>query len=361
MGSALGAVVTFGSTVLLLQADQGIAGVLVGAAVGMAVAAAIMLPAAVASHAGPLERPAGDRDPQWSLPLGGRRFLGYVAPFGGIAVLNYVVHSQTEMFFLTHFHGAALAGYFQLGFLVSQRLIDFVPLALWEVSMAGFSRIAVREPERLPQALRAYLTLLYLVIAPLACLGVAFSESVIGVLYEPDMLPATLVSRAYFVMAAIAAFGAPVGMIVYARERVGAALRAYALFALVNVALDLALIPPLGLWGAVLGLGLAKILAVLLISRLAWQEVPSLTVPWAFIARAFVASSPVLLWMTVETRWTQPWQVVAGMAGACLLLVVSFRGMRVIGAGERHLIAGTRLPLRDKLLAVLSGGRETMA
>jgi O-antigen/teichoic acid export membrane protein len=360
--SALGTVVTLVSTVMLLREGWGITGVLLGSAAGMLIAALFMLPSVIARESGgALEAGVSQAGDTRGIRLLERRFLTYALPFGGIALLNYVVHSQTEVFFLARFHGPESAGFFQLGFLFSQRLVDFLPLALWEVSMAGFSRIAVRHPERLPDALHGYLTLLYLVIAPVACLGVAFSVSAIRMLYTDAYLPAAIVSQAYFCMAAFAAFGAPVGMIVYARERVGGALRAYALFALVNVGLDLLLIPRLSLWGAILGLGLAKLLAVLLMARLAWEEVPDLRVPWGVIAKAFAASSPVLLWMLVQDRWTQPWQIVLGGIAALLLVLVTYRGLGVIGARERDLIAGTRLPLRRELLAILAPKRKEEA
>lgn len=361
--SALGSALTLGATILLLWAGRGIVGVLIGSAIGLAAAAVVMLPPVLArSPRGALERTdEGTPATGPGIALGSRRLLAYVLPFGGITLLNYVVHSQTEVFFLGHYHDVEMAGQFQLGFLFAQRLVDFLPLALWEVSMAGFSRIAVRDPGKLPEALSSYLVLLYLVIAPVACLGMAFAGSVIRLLYTDAYLQAALVSRAYFVMAAVAAFGAPVGMIVYARERVGAALRAYLVFGFVNVGLDLLLIPPLGLWGAILALGIAKLLAVVLMSRLAWQEMQGLVVPWRFIGRAFLASAPVLLWILVEDRWTGAGQIVLGVLAAAALLVVSFRGLRVIGDGERRLIADTRLPLRNELLLLLARGSGARA
>jgi O-antigen/teichoic acid export membrane protein len=344
-------VATFVLTVWLLQRGEGVDGVLLAAGLGIFLGALFMLPGVLGrGRDNPLEQTAGSAA---GLSLSSRRFLGYALPFGGIALLNFAVHSQTEVFFLGYYHDAETAGFFHHGFTFAQRLIDFLPLALWEVSMAGFSRIAVRDAARLPGALKAYLTLLYLAMAPLALLGVAFSVPAIVLLYGEKMLPSAIVAQSYFVMAAIAAFGAPVGMILYARERVGAALRAYMIFAAVNLGLDLALIPSLGLWGAILGLGAAKVVAVVLMSRLAWGEIPDLQVPWSFIGRAFVASSPVLLWLLVDDRWLAPWQVVLGGLGALVVLVSSFRLLRVVGEREAALIRGTRLPLREPVLRLL--------
>ncbi len=347
---ALGNVVTLATTWWLLAAGKGVAGVLAAAGGGMFVACLLQVPPAIA------------RDPQVKAgtavtAVSRRRIVDFTAPFFGIAVLNFLVHSETEVLFLGHFRGPDPAGFFKLGFTFAQRLIDFLPLALWEVSMAGFSRIAVQDATRLPRAMRAYLSLLYLAIAPLVCLGVAFSPSVIRLLYGQAMAPAALVSQAYFVMAGYAALGAPIGMIVYARERVGAALRAYVVFATVNVALDLTLIPRLGLWGGILGLGSAKLLSVLLLSRIAWKEIPGLSVPWRLLGKAFAASSPVLLWLAVQQRFTAAWQVALGMAAAALLVVLGYRVLDVVGEQECELIARTRLPLQNVALLLVARPR----
>lgn len=355
IGTAAGSVAMVVATVLLLRGGAGVVGVLWGAGIGMAVAGILTWPAAW----GVGERARGTADP--SLQVGGGRFLRYAGPFAGIAILNHVVHSQTEIYFLARFHGEELAGLFSLGFTFAQRVIDFLPLALWEVSMAGFSHLVVSEPERIPTALHAYLTLLYLALVPLAFGGIAFSGSLLQLLYTADYSGATLVSQAYFLIAAIAAFNAPVGMMLYARERSGAALRAYVVVAVVNVGLDLALIPAWGLWGAVIALGAAKILNLLLFARLVWSMMPGLQVPWAFLGRAVLASAPVLAWLLVADRWTAPWQIGLGLLAAGGVLFLGFRIARVVGPEEARLVRDTQLPLGDRLVRWLGAAPEGVA
>ncbi len=361
LGTAVGSLVTLAATLWVLANGKGVAGVLVAAALGMGVAAVVQLPAAMGGGA-QAEASSKSND---SFSLREHRFLAYAFPFAGIAILNYVVHSATEVFFLGHFHGPILAGFYVLGFSFAQRLIDFLPLALWEVSMAGFAEVAVRDARRLPAALLGYVKLLYIVLLPLACLGVAFSPALIRVLYGEAMVPSALVSQAYFAIAAVAAVGAPIGMVVYARDRTASALKAYTVFAVANIGLDWVLIPSLGLWGAILGLGTAKILSVLLMSRIAWQESPALRIPWTFLLKALLACSPVFLWWLVPSSLHSPLPLVGGLVGSVLLLIVSFRLVGVIGISEASLIRGTQLPLRNSLLQLLgaptSGAEPTGA
>jgi O-antigen/teichoic acid export membrane protein len=347
LATALGSVVGLLATVAVLEAGWGITGVLVATAAGILAAALLLLGTAAGR---------GNGGEGSGIGVEHSRFLRFALPFAGIAVLNYVVHSATEVLFLGHFQGPVPAGHFQLGFTFSQRLVDFLPLALWEVSMAGFSRITVLSPERLPAAMRSYLVLTYLAMAPLVCLGVAFSPAAIRILYGEAMLPAALVSQSYFAMAAYATLGAPIGFIVYARERVGQALRAYVVFAVVNVGLDLLLIPRMGLWGGILAMGAAKMVAVLLMARIARREMTRLEVPWGFLGRAFAASLPVLLWLALDERWPGPGPAVLAGLVSLPLLVLSFRLWRVVGPAEADLIRATRLPLRGVALRLLATG-----
>ncbi len=358
VATGVGSMATLVGTTWALWRGAGVDAVLIMAGAGMLLAALIQLPAALGwgnGREGSMSsRPDGESPSSFSLRQ--PRFVRYALPFAGVALLNYVVHSATEVFFLGHYQGPVLAGFYVLGFTFAQRFIDFLPMALWEVSMAGFTEVTVQDAARLPGALTGYIKLLYLFLLPLACLGVAFSPSLIRVLYGEAMLPAALVSQAYFVVGTVAAVGAPVGMIVYARDRTFSALKAYLVFATVNIVLDFVLIPPLGLWGAILGLGLAKLTSVGLMSRIAWDEVPQLTIPWSFLARALLASLPILLWLLVPPSGSRPFPVLAGGAAALLVLLLGLRVWKVIGSEEAELIERTGLPFRRPFLRLLGAG-----
>jgi O-antigen/teichoic acid export membrane protein len=342
--NVVSAVLTLLLTVWLLERGHGILGVLWGAAIGSALAT-IGLVAVSKPRAEPNPTPRA-----WS---GWGRVRRYTLAFSAIALLNHIVHSQTEIYFLSRFHGPEIAGFYQLGFAFAQRIVDFLPLALWEVSMAGFSHVVVASPERLPAALRAYLVLLYLLLAPIASLGFAFAGSAIELLYGADMIGATVVCRAYFAIALVTAFNAPVGMIVYARERTTSALWAYLFFALVNLLLNLILIPPMGIAGALISIAVAKLLNVALFARIAWGEVAGLNVPWAFLLRIGAVSAPALLWLLVESRLRGWLPLLVGFVVVLAAMWLAARLVRPLRAEEAELVARTRLPMHGFLLRAL--------
>jgi O-antigen/teichoic acid export membrane protein len=340
IGSTLGAVGSLLAVGTLLWVGKGVEGVLVGTAIGIGMAAIPMFVAVITAREDEPSAPEATEGEGAGLA----RVVRYVLPFSALALLNYAVHSQTEVFFLSRYHGADAAAFFAQGFSFSQRIIDFVPMALWEVTLAGFSHVAARDPERLGEAVRSFLVLLYVVIPPIAMLGIAFSHNAMDLLYGAKMLPAVGVSQTYFAVAAVAAAGAPIGMVLYVRERVGRALGAYCIVAVLNLGLDFWWIPHWGLVGAVASLATAKIVSLAIFFTLARRELGELSVPARFITRMTLASSPALLWLLVASRWTAPWQVMAGGVVAASSILVAIRWLRVLGPAETALIADTRLP-----------------
>jgi len=359
--SIVTAVTTLSATLWVLHRGPTVEGVLIAAGLGLLVGCLpLVSPAFDRSRRGELEA-GDDAGDAFDLRMRDRRFVDYAWPFACIAVLNHAVHSQTEVFFLGYWHGPELAGFFHHGFTFAQRLVDFLPLALWEVSMAGFSRLVTRNPEELGRAVRGYLVLLYMVLMPLALLGVAFSPIATLLLYGEKMMPAAMVAQAYFGMAMIAAAGAPFGMVLYAKERTRAVLWIYVAIALVNVVLDLLLIPSFALGGAVIGLAAAKIVSVLLMLRLVRRELGHVEWPRRFLVRSLGASSVALIGWPLSTISPTWFGAVAAFVVCVFSLVVAFRVFRVVGPDEAALVRGTDLPLAGWALRVVGVRSEVPA
>lgn len=353
------ALTTLAATLFALYVGAGIEGVLVAAGVGLLVGCLpLTRPAFDRSRRGELE--AGEDDGSGGVRIGDRRFVDYAWPFALIAILNHAVHSQTEVFFLGYWHGQEAAGFFSLGFTFAQRLVDFLPLALWEVSMAGFSRIVTRSPGELGRAVNGYLVMLYLVMMPLAALGVAFSPIGTLLLYGEKMMPAAPVAQAYFAVALVAAAGAPFGMVLYARERTRTVLGVYVVIAVINLGLGVALVPSMGISGAVIALCVAKIVSVGLMFRLVRRELGAVDWPGAFLARAFAASAVVLLAWPLSLAVPSWFGAIGCFVLSVAALVLTFRVFGVVGDTEADLVRGTNLPAADFALRLVGHRAEAI-
>ncbi len=84
-------------------------------------------------------------------------------------------------------------------------------------------------------------------------------------------------------------------MALYVIEKSYANLVVYLALAVVNVGLDLLLIPRFGILGAVIPVGLVIAASPVIYKRLLGRYVSGTRIPYAFIGKCFLASSPVLL------------------------------------------------------------------
>lgn len=342
--AVLSVTLTFVATLLALRAGYGVLMILAIAALAMVVGAAWSWPAALG--------PGG--------PRGGAtardRLVGYTAPFAVIVLMNQLVHSQTEVFFLGRLRGPEDAAYFQYGFVLAQRLIDFLPLALWEVSMAAFAREDTAGERDLREVAYRYLRITYVAILPVAAIGVVLAPALVDLLYGPKMQASVVVAQAYFVLGALAAFGAPMGMILYARESTGLVLRLYLVATVVNLGLDWWLVNRYGISGAIAGLAAAKLLLVATMSVAASHRIGGLSVPLGTILRAGAACLVVLAWWWVNPGLTGLWGVLGGLAFAGIVVVVLYRLFRVVAPEDGRLLASAGVPGGGLLARLVTSG-----
>jgi O-antigen/teichoic acid export membrane protein len=342
--AVLTAVLTLVATVLALRSGYGVLTILGIAALAMLVGAAWMWPAAMG--------PGGSVGAVTERS----RLVKYTVPFAIIVLMNQLVHSQTEVFFLGRLRGPEDAAYFQYGFVLAQRLIDFLPLALWEVSMAAFAREDTAGDRDLREVAYRYLRLTYVAILPVSAIGVVLSPALIDLLYGPKMEASVFVAQAYFLLGALAAFGAPMGMILYAREATGLVLRVYLVGTVLNLGLDWWLVSEFGLSGAVAGLAVAKLFLVVGMSVLAARRIGGLSVPTGTILRAFVASAAVLLWWLVNPGLDGLWGVLGGLVFSGLVVIALYRLFRVVAPEDGRLLASTGVPGGGLVARMVTGG-----
>jgi O-antigen/teichoic acid export membrane protein len=272
------------------------------------------------------------------------RLVKYTVPFAVIVLMNQLVHSQTEVFFLGRLRGPQDAAYFQYGFVLAQRLVDFLPLALWEVSMAAFVREDVVGEKDLREVCHSYLRLSYSAILPVAAIGVVLSPALIALFYGEKMQASVMVAQAYFVLGAVAAFGAPMGMVLYAREATGLVLKIYVLATVLNLGLDWWLVSRFGLSGAVAGLAVAKMFLVVAMSVAAARRIGGISVPVSTIVKAAVASSGALVWWVIDPGVSGARGVALGAVFSVAIILALYRAFRVVTVEDGELLAATGFP-----------------
>lgn len=223
------------------------------------VAVALCLVPISAAYRRAVLRPALPR----GMPIG---FWRYAVPVGLASVIGGLVMSRSEIFFMNWLAAPAAVGVFALAFGLAGHVFApaqaFVgPLVPAISGLLEVDAQAVRPAFR--RVLRAGATVVGLVeavaVVPLAVL--------VPVLYGPEFAEAGPVVVALGVSAGFVTVASPVVAFVSARLSAGEMLRATSVALVVDVALALALIPTLGVWGAVIANVAGSMTSLLLLTR----------------------------------------------------------------------------------------------
>ncbi|MCK4236776.1 MAG: oligosaccharide flippase family protein, partial [Candidatus Krumholzibacteria bacterium] len=164
--------------VLFLKLDWGIVGVLAaGAMVSLGMSLLLL------SHVRDVVKRSPIREGE---APGLEKIMRFSLPFVATGVLNQIVWRHSEVIFLSHFQGAEIAGYFGLAYKIPQLLLEYIPLTIWPIVMAGTSEVYARSSDNLPRAIDLYYRLLYILVIPVAAMGFAFARPFVPILFGSE-------------------------------------------------------------------------------------------------------------------------------------------------------------------------------
>jgi len=278
--------------------------------------------------------------------------LRFSLPFVVTGILGQIVWRQSEVLFLGHFKGAEAAGFFSLAYRMPQMLLEFVPLTVWPIVMAGTSELYAKDARNLPRAIDVYFKLIFLLVVPVAAMGFAFARPLIPIVYGAKMLPAALLTQLFFVVFSYSFLYTPMSMAFYVMGKSWVNMLIFMSLAILEVGLDLVLIPAYGMWGAILSVSIVLLMGVVLFHTVMRKVRPDVKTPAGFIVRCSLAAVPTCLLSLIVSRWSSPVVVALMIPVGIGLLVAGFRVMKVIGPEEKELIRKLPIPARERLLAI---------
>jgi O-antigen/teichoic acid export membrane protein len=254
--------------------------------------------------------------------------------------------------FLGHFRGPEEAGFFSLAYRTPQLLLEFVPLTIWPIVMAGTSEIYAKDEKNLPRAINLYFKLLYMLVIPVAAMGFAFARPLVPILFHREMLPAALVTQLFFVVFSYSFLYTPMSMALYVIGKSWVNMLIFLLLACLNIGLDLAFIPRYGLWGAMVPVSFVLVLAVIIFHAVMRKVRPDVKTPALFIVRCYAAAVPTALLSILSARWSSPAAFAIMIPAGLILLVLGFRWMRIMGEEEKKLIRLLPIPAKEWVLSI---------
>ena len=332
---------------VVLPRGYGVNGVLAAMAIGHGVAVLVLAPKLAA-----LLRGEGEGDDPRAIETG--RLLRFSLPFALIGILNVVVWRQSEVFFVFYFHGAELTGFFDLAYRLPQTLLEFIPGAVWPIVLAGFSEVYSRNPDSLRLAIDKYYRMLFLLSTPLCLFGVTFGGRIIPILYGEANMAAALPTQLFFAIFIVSFFGTPLSMALYVMEKSHVNLLIYLVLAVINIGLDLLLIPRLGIMGAVIPVAIVIAITPVIYKRVLARHLDGVTIPYAFIGRCFLAASPILLFLPFTGYVRGVPELLAVGVLSIVMVVLTAKKVRLIGREEYEMLQAVPLPLAHRLLRFMS-------
>lgn len=336
-----------GALVLAFHSEWGVVGVLGAGAVGNGVACAMVwgrVRAATAFGAGnDMARVSNPVTPSAS-SVTRARVLRYSLPFAAIGVLNLVVWRQSETLLLAHFRSPEETGFFDVAYRLPQMVLEFVPGTVWPLVMAGMSEAFARDPASLRRGLTRYYRMLFALCAPICVAGVIAGGRCVEVLYGEPMRPAALPTQIFFAIFTVSFFSTPLSMALYVLEKTHVNLLIYAFLAVLNVGLDLVLIPKFGVYGAIVPVAIAILLQPFLYYGAVRRVDPGIAIPLGFIGRCFAASAFAIVMVPVLLVWGGLGGLVAAAVIGTSALLAGYRWLRVLGPEEARMLAALPVP-----------------
>ncbi|MFH1756374.1 MAG: flippase [Candidatus Latescibacterota bacterium] len=331
--------------IVLLRSGVGVLGVLIAGAAGNLAACAILL-----GHASGHFSATEDKGGRSTITR--KRLLNFALPLGAIGVLNMIVWRQSEILFLAHYRSAAETGFFDLAYRLPQIMLEFIPATVWPLIMAGFSEVYEKNKDKLVLAIERYYKVLFLLCAPVCIFGVTFGGKMIPILYTEAMAPASLPTQLFFVIFTISFFSTPLSMSLYVMEKTYINFVIVLGLAAANLGLDFLLIPRYGLNGAIIPVGLVIAVSPFVYRAVLARFIPGARIPYRFIGKCFVASSPVLLLLPLVTQVQNVFQLVVAAVAGAFILALSFKRFKVLGPEELQLLEG--IPAANRIVRFFS-------
>lgn len=300
--------------------------------------------------------PPGPAAGNGSMPAS--RLWRYAWPIVAGNLINQVLWRSSDTLFIGYYWNPTLVGYYNAAYNLAQMIIEFVPLAIWPVILSSLAEAHVRHEDHLRRGTELYFRLIFVLVVPFSLTGMVLGGQAYLAMYGAAMAPGAGLCQALFGILMIGFFMTPLRMAMFVKERTLANTLVLAAGAVVNVVLNVLLIPRHGIWGAAVSVGVALTVTSVVQYALTRRVLPWAGVPWACFGKVLLASSPVLPLWFVRRALDAPLPLAGALLGITIVQYLALRQLRVFEDEERALLQRSNLPLKSVLNWFLGPSRS---
>jgi O-antigen/teichoic acid export membrane protein len=224
------------------------------------------------------------------------------------------------------------------------RLLEFLPLVFFSIGVVSVSESFSRNKRALATAVDAYYRVLFMVVAPISVGGALLGSSITYVLFGSGYQTAGHASQYFFALFAIVFLSTPFALVLRAWEKLWIGIPVMGAQAVINVGCDFLLIPPYGLWGAVVAVTITFTVSTVMNYAVYGRVDRSVRTPWSAIGRCYLACTPLLVLAPFSRLVRGPLPLLACFLGGIVLWMLGARLTRLFGPVEQRLVRAMPLP-----------------
>ena len=256
------------------------------------------------------------------------RFRDFALGLSALLAIEFVVWDRSEMIFLNRFSTASQIALYSLSFNIVQQALLLPKMFGWAIG-SNLMLEHGRAPARVSALSADAMRYVFLVAAPVAVGVWALSRSIVLLLYGARFEAAAPVLAVVAMLAVMRGAVAPVQELLRIREQQWFLVRFGLVMAVLNIGLDVWLIPRGHAIGAAWANGVAQAIAVVGLTVFAAARL-DLHVPWRDLARIVLACVPMFIVARSAAALTTP--AVGVLVGVPLGALTYALGVRVTRA-----------------------------
>ena len=227
--------------------------------------------------------------------IGAKRIFNQSGSIALSTLVRLLMLKYTELFFLGGMTDAETVGMYDLAFSLPMMVIVFIPAAVHELFVSGFSEAYVKNPNCLPTLIKALYKILILIAVPIAIFGFMFAGELLIYCYGEDVRVVYELTMAFCLLHLLPLISTPLSVGIQVREKVMQMFPTLMLQLTVNILLDYLLIVEMnmGIWGAFAALVLTFVLTIPIRLYLVSKILGGIYFPGAFFIRVLLVTLAV--------------------------------------------------------------------
>jgi O-antigen/teichoic acid export membrane protein len=259
--------------------------------------------------------------------------------------VNQVVLKQSEVIFIGRYLGMNDVAIYDVGYSFAFFVLMGINQSIYPVAIAGLTLLVEQGQEKLRAGIPILYKVLFIHVVPIAAMGMMYGDKMVEFLYGHRMAPAGNLAQAFFGVHLMLFLTAGVTVGAYAVGKPWAGFPIILLQAIVNLLLDMTLIPRFGLRGAVAAVLVTIATFTPLLLRFYAALLGKGLVPWAYLIRCCFASALLLVLLPFHYAVTTGFALAFVLSAGAVLYLVGVRLFGLVGPAESRLLRGSGLPL----------------